>query len=102
MFRNERKIYKRKCGLLDIDTICTQHPDSGLTIYSNKGYFSDQWDPTATGRDFNFHKTFTENLLELRKIAPCQAVDQGDDNQNSEYAQHASSLKNSYMCFASV
>ena len=76
--------------MLGIDTIGTQHPDSGLRVYSNKAYFSDQRDPTVTGRDFDFSKTFTENMLELRKITPFQAVDQGDDNYNADYAQHVS------------
>ena len=77
------------------------HASAKFKVYNNDFYRSDKWDPQLVGRDFDFSKTFTENMLALKHDAPIPSIDQSY-NENSDYTEHASHLKNCYLCFASV
>jgi len=101
MHRNERKLYRGKCYGTGKDIVATTHVSAGFKTYSNQIYLSDDRDPSATGTDFDFSKTLTENMLGLKKDAPMQALD-SSRLENSDYTEHASRLKNCYMCFAAV
>ena len=44
-FRNERKLYKRKCDLTGKDIISIYSPDKVYTVYEQSEWWSDKWDP---------------------------------------------------------
>jgi hypothetical protein len=58
MFRNERKLYKRKCDASGKDIISIYSPDKFYKVYDQKFWWSDAWDPMDYGRDFDFDKRF--------------------------------------------
>ncbi|MBP7884915.1 hypothetical protein KAZ93_01880 [Patescibacteria group bacterium] len=71
-FRNERKLYKRKCDFSGKDIISIYSPDKPYKVYDQKIRWSDERDPMSYGRDFDFSKSFTEQfgniLMEVPKM----------------------------------
>jgi hypothetical protein len=61
-FRNERKLYKRKCDYSGKDIISIYSPDKPYTIYDWNIWISDSRDPMSYGRDFDFTRTFRESF----------------------------------------
>ena len=53
-WRNNMSLYNSKCALCDKSVITIYAPDSGLTIYCNKCWWSDKWDPKDYGVDYDF------------------------------------------------
>jgi len=45
MFRNERKLYKRKCDASGKDIISIYSPDSPYKVYEQNFRWSDAWEP---------------------------------------------------------
>jgi hypothetical protein len=43
-FRNERKLYKRKCNLTKKEIISIYSPDKPYKVYNHKDWCSDKWD----------------------------------------------------------
>jgi len=98
MFRNERKLYKRKCDASGKDIISMYSPDKSYKIYDQKFWRSDSWDPMSYGQDFDLSKTFTEQFMNLLKKVPQVALI-GNNNENSAYSNNQAFNKNCYMCF---
>ena len=44
-FRNERKLYKRKCDATGKDIISIYSPDKPYTVYHQDYWWSDKWNP---------------------------------------------------------
>ena len=44
-FRNERKLYKRKCDATGKDIISIYSADKPYTVYNQDFWWSDNWDP---------------------------------------------------------
>ena len=59
-FRNERKLYKRKCDATWKSIISIYSPDKPYKVYDSDFWWSDKWDPMDYGVDFNFEKSFFE------------------------------------------
>ena len=45
MFRNERILYKRKNYMNGEDIISIHRPDTVYTVYNDRTWWSDKWDP---------------------------------------------------------
>ena len=73
-FRNERKLYKRKCDATGQDIISTYSPDKPFKVYNQEFWWSDAWDPMSYGRDFDFTRPFFEQFRELGEDIPLPAV----------------------------
>ena len=67
-------------------------------VYCNHCYNSDKWDPLDYGRDYNFSKTFFEQINDLFKAIPRRALFQ-DFAENSDYTNQSVYMKNCYLCF---
>ena len=97
-FRNERSIYKRKCDLSGKDIIAIYPHDSPFTVYGPEVWFTDQWDATEFGQDFDFSRPFFEQFAELQKRAP--RIGQVVVNvENCPYVNQCWWDKNCYLCF---
>ena len=105
-FRNERRLYKRKCDASGKDIISIYapkevplggRPGSDYVVYDQKIWWSDDRDPMKYGRDFDFTKSFTEQFGELMRVVPFASQFNTESN-NSEYNNHAGYLKNCYLC----
>ncbi|MDH4358375.1 MAG: hypothetical protein OEV37_00285 [Candidatus Berkelbacteria bacterium] len=99
-FRNEQKLYKRKCNSCQKDIISIYSPDKEYNVYCYDCWWSDKWDATDYGQDYNPTRPFLEQVNEILKKVPRMAAVQVE-NENSEYGNYFGNSKNSYMCFAS-
>ena len=95
-------LYNRKCELCGKGIISLYHPDSGLTVYCNKCWWSDKWDPKSFGVDYDFSKPFFTQFRELVQKVPHMAIvnDDGIASLNCEYTHDWWFSKNCYMCFS--
>ncbi len=73
-FRNERKLYKRKCDATWENIISIYSPDKPYKIYNQDFWWSDKWDPMDYGIEFDFNKSFFEQFNNLFKEVPKRDV----------------------------
>ena len=100
MFRNARKLYKRKCGLCGKDTLANISPDKPFKVYCTKCWWSDKWDGMEFGQDYDPNRNFFEQLKELSLKIPYPGLFNNHSTLvNSEYVNHAGNLKNCYLIF---
>src|SRR3989344_2998354 len=101
-WRNNVSLYNRKCDLCEKSVISIYSPNSGLTIYCNKCWWSDKWDPKGYGVDYDFSKPFFVQFRELLQRVPQMAIvnDDGIASLNCEYSHDWWFSKNCYMCLS--
>ncbi len=97
-FRNERKLYKRKCDATGKDIISIYSPDKPYTVYHQDYWWSDAWDPMSYGRDFDFTKSAMEQMGELMREVPKPSL-LNANLENSEFVNYSSNLKDCYLTF---
>lgn len=98
-FRNERKLYKRKCDATGKEIVSIYSPDKPYTIYDQEYWWSDAWDPMSYGREFDFERSTMEQYRELFKKIPHLGI-LSFATENAEYNNHVGFLKNCYYTFA--
>ena len=98
-WRNDLTFYNRQCDLCKRKIISLYHPAKKLTVYCNKCWWSDTWDPKSYGKDFDFSRSFFEQFRELQDTVPLLALfnDDGVGSVNCEYTQNVTFAKNNYM-----
>jgi hypothetical protein len=97
LFRNERKLYRRKCDASGKDIISIYSPDKPYKVYDQKVRRSDQWNPLDYARDFDFSRKFGEQFDALMKEVPLNNL-HIKNSENSEYNTVVNDAKNCYMC----
>jgi len=100
MFRNERKLYKRKCDATGENIISIYSPDKPYKVYKQDFRWSDKRDPTQYWFEFDFSKNFTEQFGKLILEVPTLPLF-ATKNENSEYVNWAEQNKNCYLIFVS-
>jgi hypothetical protein len=98
-FRNERKLYKRKCDLTGKDIVSIYLPDKPFKVYEHKARWSDQRDPLEYGVEFDFSKSFFQQWKSLYDKVPKICLNGHDSNENSPYTNYTIYTKNSYFNF---
>jgi hypothetical protein len=75
-FRNERTLYRRKCNAPGHteEIVSTFSPDKPVTVYDEKYWWSDAWDPMAYGAPYDFGKPFFQQYAELLRRTPLIAL----------------------------
>ncbi len=100
LFRNERKLFRVKEAITGRSVLALFPPESGYTVYDDKYWWSDKWNPLDYGRDFDPNIPFLKQLFELNLRVP--KYRQAAINMvNSEYSANAADLKNCYLLFNS-
>lgn len=100
MFRNERTFYRRECELCHQKVLSVFSTERGLRILCNKCWWSDAWDPSATYLDYDPNRNFFDQLRELQnKTLWMEKVVGYGTLENSDYVNHAASIKDSYLVF---
>lgn len=100
-WRNDTSLYTRTCDLCQNHVISMYAPDSGMTVYCNKCWWSDKWDPYSYGIDYDFSRPFFEQFDELMHRVPHIGL-VNDNNISSvgcEYTGDCWFSKNCYMTF---
>ncbi len=107
-FRNDRTLYKRTCEICKKDVISIYRPDSvegkaRQKVVCQKCWWSDDFDPKAYGRDYDFSRPFFEQYRELMNEVPFVANFVVDESRmvNSPYNNMVLDLRNCYMMFDS-
>ncbi len=100
IWRNERKLYKRKCDASGKDVISTYSPDYVWKVYEQTYRWSDKWDAIEYGRNVDFGKSFNQQFSSLLHDTPQMSVI-NFNNQNSAYNNYLNDSKNCYMCSGS-
>lgn len=99
-WRNERTLYHRKCDATGKNIITMFAPEQPLVVYDRDYWWSDNWDQLASGRDYDFQKSFFQQFKELFEKAPLPNL-ANSNMVNSEYGNHGLDLKNCYLHYAS-
>jgi len=98
-WRNDLTFYNRTCALCSRNIISLYSPDKTVTVYCNKCWWSDAWDPKMYGQNYDFSRPFFEQWKELQERVPLLALvnDNGVGSVNCEYTQNVTFAKNCYM-----
>ena len=100
LWRNERSLYKKPCDMCRKDMICMYRPNTKFPIYCRDCYISDRWDPTDYGMEYDFNKSFFEQMADLQNVVPRPALNEAE-NVGSDYCNFTSHQKNCYLMFGS-
>ncbi len=95
--RNERKLYKRTCDLSWDTFISNLSPEKPLKVYKQEMRLSDQWDAMGYGFDFDFSKSFFQQLSDLIIAVPAWLLN--FNSENSDYVWYGTNNKNVYLCY---
>jgi hypothetical protein len=99
-WRNERSLFHRVCDFSGKNIITMFHPEAKVKVYDRDIWWSDKWEPTDYGIDYDFSRPFFEQYKELLSKVPL--VNLGNNNcVNSPYGNHNADCKNCYLVYAS-
>ena len=70
----ERTLYNDVCDNCGKKIVSHFAPETINKVFCSPCWWGDSWDGTQYGKDYDFDKTFFEQLHELRKTVPCQAI----------------------------
>jgi hypothetical protein len=96
-FRNERKLYHRKCDKTGNQIISIYSPDKPYLVYDQKAWWGDDWSVFDYGMKFDFEKGFFEQFEKLLLITPKVSI-LNTNCENSEYTNHTLQSRNCYLC----
>jgi len=96
--RNERSLYKATCAKCSKETISMYDKNSPYAVYCRECWWSDAWDPTSYGKDYDFSQSFFEQFKDLSREVPRAALLQKGDIE-SPYTNYTDHNKNSYLIF---
>ena len=102
-WRNERKLYKRKCDATGKDVISLYSPDKSCVVFKNDVWWWDSWDPIVLNKDKKdfFEGRFFEKYQYLLQTIPRFNI-LNNNTENSEYASNAAMDKNCYYTFLTL
>src|SRR3989338_5955469 len=103
MFRNERSLYKRPCNAPNHteEIISMYGADLPYTVYDQKHWWSDDWDPLQYGQTYDFERPFFEQFRILMRRVPLVAL-ANVNAVNSEWCNPAADNKNTYLSFGAT
>ena len=100
-FRNERKLYKRKCDFSWKEIVSIYSPNKTCKVYDQKIWRSDKWDAMDYGFDFDFSKSFFEQFSKLLELVPIPNMF-WHSLENSEYSLYSKNIKDCYQVVSTL
>ena len=100
-WRNERNLYRRKCDLCQKKIIAMYPADAPFPVFCPDCWFSEKWNATDFGRDFDFSQKFFPQFQKLQNAVPRLSLINAR-NENSEYCNLVGDSKNCYLIFGSL
>lgn len=97
-WRNEKNLYKRKCGLCEKGVVSIYSEDKLFPVYCQECFWGDKWNALDFGQNYDFDKPFFEQFYELQKRVPRLAII-NKQSQNSDYCNYSFANKNCYLTF---
>ena len=101
VWRNEHSLFRRpnaEEGKKD-SIISVFHPEAKVKTYDKDMWWSDRWDSSDYGRDYDFNKTFFEQFKELIEEVPHIALSDSK-SINSRFCNVTVEMKNCYLVTA--
>lgn len=96
--RNAKCLYYRTCDLSGEKMLSQYHQDQPFPVYKPSVWWSDTWDGTTYGRDFDFNRPFFEQFYELKKKVPhCALFNTEGTMHNSDFNNCTAYIKNCYL-----
>ncbi|OHB22219.1 MAG: hypothetical protein A2939_04965 [Parcubacteria group bacterium RIFCSPLOWO2_01_FULL_48_18] len=84
------------CDLCKKAIIAMYPADAFFPVYCRECWYSDNWDPLAHGRDYDFSKSFLAQFSELQKAVPRINL-QVSNSVNSDFSNQIANCKNCYL-----
>ncbi|MFA6189893.1 MAG: hypothetical protein WC711_00020 [Candidatus Staskawiczbacteria bacterium] len=100
LFRNERFLYKRKSDFSGKEIFSMRPQEADIKVYENDVWYSDKWNPMDYGQEYDFSKSFFEQLLDLYRKVPIFALSTLY-GVNSDYSNNYTGAQNCYLIFNS-
>jgi hypothetical protein len=94
---NERNLYPGKCDMCKKYTLSEYPPHLKQPTYCRECWHSEKWDARDYGCDFDFSRSFFEQISELRARVPALALNSQGECVNSDYIHLAGWSKNCYL-----
>lgn len=76
-------------------------PDKPYKVYEQTVWWSDQFDPLAYGREFDFNRPFFEQWQELSLAVPRASIHNAK-SENCEYTNYSGENKNCYLAIGTL
>jgi len=97
-FRNERCLYYRTCSLTGKRIVSMHASDAVFPVYEVGEWLKDHWDPLSYGRDFDFNRSFFDQMKDLRDVIPHFSLfTDSVSNINSDFTNCIANAKNCYL-----
>lgn len=97
---NVWSVYWRTCAKCDKRMLAMFNKDAPITVYCTSCWWSDDWDGTEYGMDYDPTRNFFEQLYELSRKTPWVGQEViAPTMVDSEYCNGASYLRNCYLTF---
>jgi hypothetical protein len=97
-FLNERTFYKRKCDLTGESIVSLFPADAEVPVYKPSAWWSDAWEATDFGMEYDFSRPFFEQFGELlRKVPQFSLQSQYSTLIRSEYTNMGTYNKDCYL-----
>jgi len=101
IWRNERGLYRDKCGLCGKNILSMYSGDRKYPVYCRDCWWSDKWDPLSFGRELDTARPFLEQFRELDERVPRMNLWQVNV-QNSDFANFVRDEKEVYLSYSVI
>ncbi|HEY4525763.1 MAG TPA: hypothetical protein VJL32_01525 [Candidatus Paceibacterota bacterium] len=99
-YKNERTLYKRQCDLCGNDSISIFPPDAVFPVYCPTCWYSDKWDRTIYGQEYDPNKNFFVQYKELvNRVPKCGLYIDLPRTVGDHYLNLTGPMKNCYLMF---
>jgi hypothetical protein len=101
-WQNMYQLYHRKCDATGKKIISNFSADKSIPIYDQTYWWSNKWDATDFGQEFDFSRPFFEQFSELLQKAPQPNLDTDYlMDKNANFCNFAGQQRNCYLIFHS-
>lgn len=97
----DRCLYKDICAQCGENIISILNPEDSFTVYCNRCWWGDGWDPSEYGLNLDFSKPFFKQFIELQKVAPYPSTDNRNCT-NCDYCDTAIRCKDCTLTFGGL
>jgi len=98
LFRNNRVFYRRECALCKKSLLSVYNKERPYIIYCRDCWYSDKWNPTDYGREYDFSIPFFSQFCSLKSKVPKNNLHQ-TNFISSEYCNYGLDFKECYLLF---
>ncbi len=99
--RNERNLHRRACTLCGRNGLAMYSSEKPFPVHCASCWWSDKWHGEASGRAYDFGKSFFEQFAALQRDVPRIGL-YLVNSENCDYCNYLGDCKSCYLTFGSV